>query len=324
MKNGKRGANTSQHESRNGEAGAVDNQTAGCKKSDLLEIFFKKYGYRLPIETTPSDNTFSLVARARKNKSCEFSPLTRVTSAADARDIGMDHVRIKGNNGDFLFDPTRSLTRRNADFSSSAEAFLHAIRILMNSYAMASGNDPGGLMWSSLQAATRRITAAESCARACARSRQGVHPKLLECEMAVRKEWRRVATSEPGLLLSDIIELVIQRRSIWPTTFELKTAPPPGRDQYQYSRNGKGPGKGKGGKGRDQRLTDRRWEMKQADPNDFHRGKFGTNKSVTMVRFSRDFVNSSTLFIINFRKWSKEWACRNILVWASRALHLDC
>ena len=248
--------NTSQSD----EAGAAETQTPGYKKSDLLGIFFEKYGFRLPIETTPGESTFALVTRSHKNKSCEFIPLSRVTSAVDARDVGVDHVRINGTNGDLLFDPTRSITRRNADFGTSSGAFLRAIRILMNSYVLASGNDSDDLMWRTLQAATRHITAVESCARACARVHQGVHPKLLECEMAVRKDWHRVATAEPGLLLSDINELVSQRHSIWPTTFELKATPSIGRDHYRGNnwvrRGAKAKGKGARPRPNDDGQTD--------------------------------------------------------------------
>ena len=258
--------NNTSVERRDDEAGTLDNQTQGYKKSELLDIFFKKHGFRVPIETTPSESTLAFVARAHKLKSCEFLPLGRVTSATDTRDVGVDHVRIKEANGDFLLGPSRSLTRRGADFSTSSESFLHAVRILMNSYVLVFGDDDEAVTGCSLQAATRHVTAVETCARACARAKLGVRPKLLECEMEARKEWHRVATADSGLLLGDIVELVSQRHSIWPTGFELETTPFLGRDQYQYNRDpnrkGKG-GKGKG-RGRDQRLMDRRWALKQA------------------------------------------------------------
>ena len=89
-----------------------DNQALCAQKGELLEEFFRRYDWRLPVELTPSDTTFALVARARKKRSAEFIPLSRVASLIEARDTHGDHVRIKGAHGDLIFDPSRSLTKK--------------------------------------------------------------------------------------------------------------------------------------------------------------------------------------------------------------------
>ena len=90
----------------------IDNQALCAKKAELLNVFFKRYDWRLPVELTPSDHTFTLIARARRKRSAEFIPLSRVASLVDVKGTNEAHVRIKGTNGDLFFDPTRSLTRK--------------------------------------------------------------------------------------------------------------------------------------------------------------------------------------------------------------------
>ena len=243
---------------------AGESQALGAKKAELFELFNQKYGYRLPIELIPGESTFSLLVRAHKAKSCEFIPLSRVSSASDGRsELSVEHVRIRGTNGDLLFDPTRSLTRRNNDFASSSDAFLHSLKLLMYGYVLVSCADPDGLAWCSMQAATRHLTAVETFSRLCARAQAGLHPKLLESEMSIRKEWHRIAISEPGLLLSDIIELVSQRHSMWPSMLDIRPANYKGRDQWQTREKGS-KGKGKHGRdaGRDRDMIARRWYAK--------------------------------------------------------------
>ena len=249
------------------EAGAGESQALGVKKAELLELFNQKYGYRLPIELIPGESTFALLVRAHKAKSCEFIPLSRVSSASDTRgELAVEHVRIKGTNGDLLFDPSRSLSRRNNEFSSSSDAFTHALKLLMYGYVLVSCADPDGLAWCSMQAATRHLTAVEAFARVCDRAQPGLRPKLLESEMGIRREWHRIAISEPGLLLSDIIELVSQRHSMWPSVLEIRPFHSKGRDSWRNDWRDKG-GKGKGGKynrdaGRDREMIQKRWHAK--------------------------------------------------------------
>ena len=62
---------------------------------------------RLHIELTPTYATFALISQARKRKSAEFTPLSRVASLAETKDVNPEHVRIKGANGDFVVGTSR-------------------------------------------------------------------------------------------------------------------------------------------------------------------------------------------------------------------------
>ena len=201
----------------------TNNQTLLAKKVDLLEVFFNRYDWRLPLDLTPSDSTFQIVARVRKRRSAEFIPLSRVTSAADIRDVQVDHVRIKGTNGDLLLDPSKTLSKKNSEFTKSTDAFIFTVKLLMYSYALASCGDERADMWRPLQSAIKHITAVEAHSRAAARSHHGLHLRIAEAEMAVRREWHAIGQAEPTLNLATIIELVSQRHSIWPIVSELKS-----------------------------------------------------------------------------------------------------
>ena len=113
----------------------------------------------LPVVLTPSDHTLTLIARAHRLKSIDFIPLSRATSSADAKDVRVDHIRIKGANGDLLLDPSKSLTRKNSDFNRIPGAFLFAVKLLMRTYVLVSRIEERGAMWRPLQAAVRHITA---------------------------------------------------------------------------------------------------------------------------------------------------------------------
>ena len=105
-------------------ASMTDAQVPQLKRSEPSEQFFARYSWRLPIELTPSGQTLGVVGRARKHRSSEFAPLSRVMSLADNKDVHVDHIRIKWTNGDLLLDPSKSLSRRNSDFDKNPEAFL--------------------------------------------------------------------------------------------------------------------------------------------------------------------------------------------------------
>ena len=192
------------------------------QRGELLEEFYRRYDWRLPVELTPSDSTFTLVARAHKKKSAEFIPLSRVTSLVDTKDTHGEHVRIKGTNGDLIFDPSKSLTKKNYDFNKSYESFNFAVRVLMYSYVLASCSEERGQMWCPLQSAVKHITTVEAHSRLGARVQYLLHPKVAEAEMTVRREWHRVGTEDPTLSLAALVEIVGQRYSIWPTVLDLQ------------------------------------------------------------------------------------------------------
>ena len=87
----------------------TDFQTIIAKKPELLETFFQRYDWRLPLDLTPRDPTFQLVSRVCKRRSGEFTPLSSsITSAAESRDVQIDPVRIKGANGELILGPSKS------------------------------------------------------------------------------------------------------------------------------------------------------------------------------------------------------------------------
>ena len=129
------------------------------------------------MELSPSDQTLAIVARVRKHLSAEFIPLSRATSLADNKDVHVDHIRVKGANGDLLLGPSKSLSRRNSDFNKNIDAFLFAVKFLMRTYVLVSCADEGNPVWLPLQSAISHITAVENFPRACARNGSGFRPQ---------------------------------------------------------------------------------------------------------------------------------------------------
>ena len=225
----------------------TNNQTLSARKVELLQVFFQRYDWRLPLELTPSDSTFQVVARVRKRRSAEFIPLSRVSSAADIRDVQVGHIRIKGTNGDLLLDPSKTLSKKSTDFTKNTDAFNFSVKILMYAYVLASCGDEKADMWCPLQSAMKHITVVENHSRAAARVHTGLHPRIAEAEMAVRREWHAIGQAEPNLNLATLIELVSQRHSIWPIVSELRSVTRPDK------------GKGKGKDHRSMSFQDRKW-----------------------------------------------------------------
>ena len=216
----------------------TDTQTILANKTSLLEEFFKRYDFRLPIDLTPSDSTLTMVARAHNRRSPEFIPLSRVTCAAETRDIQTDPIRIKGTNGDLLLGPSKTMSKKSSEFLKSSETFIFAVKILMRAYVLVSCADSRDNMWCPLQSALKHILAVEHQSRAASRVFPGLHPGITEAEMSVRREWHSVGQAEPTLSLAALIELVGQRHSIWPILSELRHVNP--REPPRQKGKGKG------------------------------------------------------------------------------------
>ena len=90
-------------------------------------------------------------------------------------------------------------------------------RVLMRAYVLILRGDTREAMWCPLQYAARHLTVVDAHAREAARVRYWLHPRIPEAEMSVRKEWHAVSQAEPNLSPAALIELVGQRRSIWPS-----------------------------------------------------------------------------------------------------------
>ena len=136
----------------------------------------------------------------------------------------------------------------------------------MYGYVLVPCADPEGLAWCPKLAATRHLTAVEAFSRLCARAQAGLHPKLLESEMGITEERHRVAISDPGLLLSDIIELARRRHSMWPIMLEIRPVNHKGRGQWRSDWEEKG-AKGKGrhrDAGRCREMINKRWYVESS------------------------------------------------------------
>lgn len=90
----------------------------------------------------------------------------------------------------------------------------------MIGYDSASVGD--AVPWCSLGAAHKHIALVEAATRSSERGRHVNRYKILVAELTGRNEWVIISQAEPQLTLSDIIELVAQRHSIWHVTSELK------------------------------------------------------------------------------------------------------
>ena len=81
-------------------------------KAGLRNTLSERYDWRIPIELTHGDQSFTLIARSHKRKSAEFIPPIRVASLADTRGVNPENIRIRGASGDLLFDPARTISRK--------------------------------------------------------------------------------------------------------------------------------------------------------------------------------------------------------------------
>ena len=123
------------------ETEAID-QAARAYKTELPDASYEKRDWRIPIELTPIDQTFTLIARSHKRKSAEFIPLIRVASLSDTKDVNPEHIRIRWTSGDFVLVPPRTTARKNTDFNRSYESFTRSIKIIMCGYVLAARSDP--------------------------------------------------------------------------------------------------------------------------------------------------------------------------------------
>ena len=201
-----------------------------------MGAFSPRFSFSLPLEVQLSDNTLLIIARLHERRSGEFVPLSKVSAANDARDLKIEPTRIKGT--PFLVDTNATSSRHKSDFLASPESFLHAIRVLMNTYVLASVFDPPERMWCPLTAALAHVAVVEQMSRANSKANYALQQRLQEAEMSVRTEWTRVLQADPRLTLGDAIQIVGQRHSIWPLMSEFRTV--------KNVDAGKGTGKNKG------------------------------------------------------------------------------
>ena len=187
------------------------------RRTELLAAFQTRYRPALPLEHQPAESTLNLLIKRHSRRSAEFAPLSKVLNITDGRDSYNEPLKL-GKHIQINLDGAQK--KRNSDFNTSPEAFAHAVRVLMMGYALVSAADT--IPWCSLDAARKHLSLVDAATRASARGFHANHHKIVEAEMTARNEWVRVAQAETQLILSDIIELVVQRHSIWPAVSELK------------------------------------------------------------------------------------------------------
>ena len=203
---------------------AVDDKTFGpskYSKADLLVKFTAMYNAPLTLENQPSEAALALVAKLHARRACDFVPLSKVTSAADHRDVNLEPTRIKGT--PFLLPQSLALPKRNTVFLPSSGAFVHAVKILMNTYALVSAIDNDvGLRWRTLAAAQSHVAVVGNVLRLNSLAGRGFSDRIADCERNVRTEWMLVSQQQTNASLSDIITGASQNLQLWPMSSEFK------------------------------------------------------------------------------------------------------
>ena len=130
------------------------------KGQSLLGAFHKRYGFFLELFHRPSDATLSLLIKLHAERSADFVPLSRVANLEEGRDFRADTpARAKiGKEIMLVLENSEGNSRKTSDyFASGGGPFLHAVRILMFSYALASAAGEENATWFDLQAAVLHI-----------------------------------------------------------------------------------------------------------------------------------------------------------------------
>ena len=211
-------ASVQEPSSSSGDAMTFDISLAQDKRNDLLAAYTKRYQSTLQLEQQPSEATLTLLIKRHLRRSADFVQLSKVTNMIDGRDCFNEPLKLGRH---LSINLEGAMKRKVSDFNSSPEAFVHAVRVLMFGYALVSAADQGP-PWCSLDAAQKHISTVENLSRMSARGGHINHQRIVEAEMNVRCEWTRVAQAESILCLSDIIEIVSQRFTMWPVITDLK------------------------------------------------------------------------------------------------------
>lgn len=91
----------------------------------------------------------------------------------------------------------------------------------MHGYALVSMAHRPGEEWCGLEPALRHVSTVANMSRANSKSPGDLHGRIMEAEYSVRTEWAELGQLQPGVSLGAIIDVVPQRRSIWPLVSEF-------------------------------------------------------------------------------------------------------
>ena len=91
----------------------------------------------------------------------------------------------------------------------------------MHGYAIVSTIDPEGSEWCNLEAARRHVSTVGNLPRASSKSAGLMHGRIVDAEGVVRSEWAKFGQAQPSISLTAIIDVISQRRAIWPLLSEF-------------------------------------------------------------------------------------------------------
>ena len=206
------------------------------KRQKLLNAFFERYRFHLQLENQPSDNTLHLLVKLHSRRAADFVSLARVTNLADGRDIRAEpHTRAKLGK-DVAIVLENATSRKQSDFNSTPDAFVHAVRVLMFGYALVSAGDPAADTWCDLDASFSHMSRVEQLVKLDSKSNHNMHSRLMDSEMQIRAEWARIAQNSPLLSLGEIIAIVSQRHTFWPWVAEFRTTKPNRENKKPYDK----------------------------------------------------------------------------------------
>ena len=115
-------------------------------------------------------------------------------------------------------------SKKNSDYSASSEAFSHAVRVLLFGYALVSAGGGDGPPWCDLQSAFLHIAKVEKFCKLDSKTGYTFQSKIMEAENATRNERAMAGQQSPHLTLSEIIIVIANRHSLWPSVTEFPTS----------------------------------------------------------------------------------------------------
>ena len=197
--------------------------TTHGKTAKLEEYLFYRYRFRLQLENRPSDTTGHTLVKLRARREADFASLARVANQAGGRDLRAEpHTGAKLSK-DVALVLENATSERQSGYSSTPDAFAHAVRVLVFGYALFFAGGPAGETWCDLDSACARISRVEQLVKLNRKSNHNLHARLMGPEMQMRAERARISQCPPLLSLGEIIEIVAQRHTFWPWVTEFRT-----------------------------------------------------------------------------------------------------
>ena len=188
----------------------------------LVEEFSRRFGWKIPMEDQPSDVLLALTVSHHRRRAADFIALSKATPVNDGGDQTLTGPTQVAGTGLFLMT---TAPKKAGDFSVSGATFVHAIRLLMYGYTLASRQDEKDAEWLPLEVAMLYIAFIDKLVRLDSKGNNTYRARIMETEQTVRKEWFRAAQENPGLTLGEIIVAAQNKTAnLWPMQSELTAA----------------------------------------------------------------------------------------------------